>query len=316
LTRDTFSRIKSARTQEIISMVVQRVIKFGKQLYQAFSQWLDDEGSLMAAAVSFYAALSFFPLLLILLSVFGYTLRSTGWGQDARGRLLEVIQDQTSANLAEQVGQILDDVGTKASTGGPIGLATLLFTAMLIFANFQSAFDRIWNVEDPKTKSVWGMIKQVLYHRLRAFLMLLAAGALVLVGVAAAIALGTISNTVSDRVPGIALFWRAVELIVPVLINFLAFTLIYRILPKMRVRWSEAMRGALVACVAWEIGRQILSAFLIGDKYSAYGVVGAFIAILLWVYYVNSLLFIGAEYVQVICQSCPRPTSGTVPPQE
>lgn len=296
-------------------MALQCVITFGKRLYKAFTQWLEDEGSLMAAAVSFYAAVSFFPLLLILLSVSGYVLRFTGWGQDARGRLLELIEDQTSANLAAQVQQILDDVGNQASIGGPIGLATLLFTAMLIFANFQSAFDRIWKVEDPEAETVRGMVKQILYHRLRAFLMLLGVGAMVIGGAIAAIALTTIAGAVSDSVPGTKLFWRVMELVVPVLINFLAFTLIYRILPKMPVRWIEAMQGALLTSVAWEIGRQILSAFLIADKYSAYGVVGAFIAILLWVYYANSLLFIGAEYVQVICEKCPRSASGPQPPQ-
>ena len=50
-----------------------------------------------------------------------------------------------------------------------------------------------------------------------------------------------------------------------------------------------------------ELGRVVLGAFLIGMRYSsAYGAVGSFIAILLWCYYGISILFFGAEYVQVL----------------
>jgi membrane protein len=63
-----------------------------------------------------------------------------------------------------------------------------------------------------------------------------------------------------------------------------------------------------LAAVVWEIGRMILAAFLIGNKYSAYGVVGSFIAVMLWIYYASTVVFLGAEYVQVICRRCdPKP---------
>ena len=58
--------------------------------------------------------------------------------------------------------------------------------------------------------------------------------------------------------------------------------------------------AALVAAAVWEIGRQILSAFLIGTKYTnAYGVVGSFIGLMLWCYYGVAVLLLGAEYIQV-----------------
>jgi len=56
----------------------------------------------------------------------------------------------------------------------------------------------------------------------------------------------------------------------------------------------------LAACI-WELGREVLGVFLIGMRYtSAYGAIGSFIAILLWCYYGISILFFGAEYVQVL----------------
>ncbi len=42
--------------------------------------------------------------------------------------------------------------------------------------------------------------------------------------------------------------------------------------------------------------------FVIGDKYNAYGVIGSFIAVMLWMYYACATLFLGAEFVQVLQQ--------------
>ena len=52
--------------------------------------------------------------------------------------------------------------------------------------------------------------------------------------------------------------------------------------------------------VTWEVGSQLVAAYILTGNYSAYGVVGSFIAILLWVYCASVLLFLGAQLVQVL----------------
>ncbi len=76
-------------------------------------------------------------------------------------------------------------------------------------------------------------------------------------------------------------------------------------MPKVDVRWREALAGAVLAAVGWEIGRHVLSAVLMHTNYiSGYGVIGSFLAILLWLYYASHLLFLGAEFIQTICRHC------------
>jgi len=87
------------------------------------------------------------------------------------------------------------------------------------------------------------------------------------------------------------------------------FALIYKTLPRVRIAWNEAVRGAMVAAVIWELGRLILGMFLPISRYSAYGVVGSFIATLLWVYFASSVVFLGAEYVKVV-RSESEPSQG------
>jgi membrane protein len=88
-------------------------------------------------------------------------------------------------------------------------------------------------------------------------------------------------------------------------LNTILFTLLYRFMPKAEVLWREALLGGLLVAIGWELGRHLLSAFLMQTRYlSAYGTIGSLLAILIWIYYSTHLIFLGAEYIQVICQRC------------
>ena len=263
--------------------------------------WQEDEVSLLAASVSYYAALSFFPLLLILTAGMGLFLEFSGWGQDAQHRLLDFIGSQTSTALARQVEQILAEVRTRAIIGGPVGLLVLLFAAITIFYHVELSFERIWRVPGQGGKGILAAIRDVLFHRLRAFLMLLSVGLLVICNFISGMALSTVTALTNDLIPQISGLWRFAPIVLSVALNFLAFTLVYKTLSKGPVRWKEASDGGLIAAIVWEIGRQTLAALVIGDKYGAYGVIGSFIALMLWVYYSSAVVFLGAEYVKVVC---------------
>ena len=85
-----------------------------------------------------------------------------------------------------------------------------------------------------------------------------------------------------------------------VALNTIVLTFLYRLIPRARVRWTHAAAGGLLVAVVWQIGSQGLSRFIIGGNYSAYGVVGSFIAVMLWVYCASVLLYMGGQLVQVL----------------
>jgi membrane protein len=91
-------------------------------------------------------------------------------------------------------------------------------------------------------------------------------------------------------------------------LNFLAFAALYKFLPKRRVRWRAALAGAALASVLWEAGRQVLAAYVVGDKLpSAYGLIGSFMAVMLWTYYAMIVLLLGAAHTRVVNDQ--RPSS-------
>ncbi len=277
------------------------VVRFRK----AVQFWQQDDGNVLAAAMAYYSALAFFPLLMILTAILGLVLRFTGWGRDSRSRLLESIGSQTSASLADEINSALNAVESNASIGGPIGAVMMLIISIAMFAHFERSFDRIWGRPIRSPKGVRYALQNALRRRFTAFIMLLATGTLVVVTFVTGMALDTVATWGDEVWPvpsGSLILAHAVASFV---INAAMFALIYKALPRVRIRWREAIRGAMVAAIIWELGRQVLGLVLPISRYSAYGVVGSFIATLLWVYFASCVVFLGAEYVKVVSPSNP-----------
>jgi membrane protein len=87
------------------------------------------------------------------------------------------------------------------------------------------------------------------------------------------------------------------------ILNWIAFTIIYKVVPKPRIHWREALHGGALASLLWEAGRQALALYILRLNYpSAYGIIGSFLAVMLWAYYASLVVLFGAEYVRVITE--------------
>jgi membrane protein len=282
--------------------MVERLQKTFWQLYEAAKNWQKDDGATLAAAVAYYAAFSFFPLLLLLIAALGFAMQFSIGVENTRQELLRVLAQNASPALAEHVGAVLDQISVNAVVGGPLGLVVLLFAAVGIFNQIEHAFDRIWRVHEQEWCGLRAAILNALYYRLRAFLMLLGTGLLVLMALGAGMASSTLRALTVD-LPGVGWTWNLIQIALSLALFSISFTLIYKFLPKARIQWLAAARGGLLAAMLWEATRQLLTCFLIGEGYNAYGIVGSLIALMLWIYVAGSILFLGAEYVHVLTRS-------------
>lgn len=277
------------------------VVQFFRDLRDAGSRWYADDGPLMSAATAYYVGLSFFPLLLVLIAGVGLFLENTHLGQNARQEVISAIAKNMSDQLADYVKQSLNVVQERSVISGPLGLLTMLITSLAAFAQFDSAFDRIWRVPSRNSKSIISMAMALLIQRGRAFLLLFGLGIFVVVVFLAGMVLAAIQSRAADLLPQEEWLWNSVQIGVTLATNTLVFMLLFWLLPKSPVRWCDAFHGGLLTAVAWEIGRQVLAIFIARGKYtSAYGVVGAFLAILLWCYYAVTIILLGAEYIHVV----------------
>jgi membrane protein len=254
--------------------------------------------------VAYYVGLSLFPMLWVLMEAIGAFLRFTHLGQDARDSVLRAIAANASPEVADQVNEVFSQLGQNPNVGGPISVAIILFTAGTIFAQFERAFDRIWRYTAPEDLGWIATFKSLLIERVTAFILLIGVGLLIVLTFIASTVLESVQRFANEYLPLPPVSWKVVQSVTAIAINTLAFGVLYHTLPRARVRWKEAFRGGLIVAIAWEAGRRVLTAFLIGDRYSAYGVVGGLIAVQLWAYYAVTVILLGAEYVRVTCKYC------------
>ena len=108
----------------------------------------------------------------------------------------------------------------------------------------------------------------------------------------------------------------------PFVLAFLAVTALYRLVPRRRPHWREAMIGALTFSLLWIAAKLLFVTYSIYATVYAnlYGSLLEVILLLLWVYYSAALLLIGAEVThrlqqqaQVLSAAATKPAQSDPP---
>ncbi len=270
-------------------------------LRDAAQRWSEDDASSMAASVAYYLALSLFPLVLLLTTGLGLFLQFTRLGHDAEKELMDAVLVYGSPVICEQFTEVVGQLRQHAIVTGPFGVFTAILAAIGVFSQLDRGFDRVWRVGTRRDTSLWTSAKRIIRGRLWAFLMFLSLGGMIALLFVCEMVVAHLRSVMTTSMPSLTHVLGVFDTLVTLLANSTLFCLMYRFLPKAKVRWSHAFRGGLLVATIWELGRIILGMFLIGMRYTlAYGVIGSFIALLLWCYYGVSIIYFGAEYVQVL----------------
>lgn len=277
---------------------------------EAWQAWLTFECTAIAAAVAYYAALSLFPLMLVLMAGVGTFFQFVEKGRDARETILTTVSQQLSPQVGEALGQMLSRVESGALVTGPLAGIMLLFTASLVFLQIDRGFNRIWEVRQRRMpKGVVAAVKRMLLGRLRSLAMLFGMGLVVVLVFVAGLVMRGANAIVREWVPAVEGFSWAGAMLVGLAVNTLVFFLLYRFLSKERVATRNALGVAVGAALLWEIGSRAMGAMSIGAGFSVYGVIGSFLLVQVWIYYNAMVLFAGAVVVRVLT----RPLDGSRP---
>lgn len=251
-------------------------------------RYTDDLGSQLAAAIAFYGFLSFFPLLLLVLSVAGYVLVD----DPATQRNLVTAVARSVPGLARTFRDTLD---TLVSTRGPAGAVGLLGVA---FAGL-----RIVNAAEVSTSRIYRRPVQAgaVTRKARAAGILVLLGALALLGVAVsgvgALAAGATGRAGFPR----GVVWAA-GVLGPLMsfgLDLVFFLVAYRLLSAGRgPAWPELWPGALLAAVGWTALKSFgaLYAAAQADRATAlYGTIGTVIGGMLLLLLAANIFVYGAE---------------------
>lgn len=259
-------------------------------LKQTFSEFLDDQCTDLAAALTYYAVLALFPAAIALTSILGLV----GKGTDAVDEVLGILSDVGAGGVVDSIGPTLRDLS--ASQGAGLALVLGLLGALWSASGYVGAFGRAMNrvYEIGEGRPVWKLRPAMLL--LTAVLVVMIA--LVLLGL---IVSGPVAQSVGDAVglgDTAVLVWGIVKWPVMLAVVVLVVALLYYATPNVRqpaFRWVSV--GAVLAIVVWVLATAgfgfYVANFSSYDK--TYGALGGVIAFLLWLWITNLALLFGAE---------------------
>jgi membrane protein len=270
-------------------------------LLATWNGWQKDNGGMLTAAIAYYGAFSLFPLCLVLIAGVGFVGRYSAFVQTKQHALVDYVAKNVSPWMADELGSILGNVQAQASLGGILGIVALVLAAIGIFMQLENVFARIWH-SPQSTETGWlAAIREALWSRLSAFLTLLVIGAMLAVVFLTDIVLVSLRPYLTN-LPGGSFAWKAAQTILTVGCDSVLLGTIYYVLPKVRVSWWAAFGGGFAAAVVWAVGRWLLLMLVVGKQYSAYGVLGALMGVMLWYYFASIVLFMGAEFVHALAE--------------
>jgi membrane protein len=273
---------KPARTMSVWQMVK-----------QTWADFTEDNAMRLAAAMACYIMLAIAPLVVIAFKVLYVVLKE---------RTNEVIREQTQSLIGPQAGDAIGQMVEKANHGGggilatAVSLGIVLFSASGVFVSLQDALNTIWEVK-PKPDAGW---LQWVRKRFLSMGMVLGIAVLLLTSLLITTVLGVVIKSVvgeGGRLATVAGY--ALDIVVTIGVAWALFMAVFKVLPDVKVAWSDVWVGALVTAVLFKLGQIGMAIYFNHGATTAYGTFGSIIAVLLWAYYSSIIMFLGAEFTQV-----------------
>jgi YihY family inner membrane protein len=243
----------------------------------------DDEGGSLSARITFYAFLSLFPMLLVLVTVLGYVLHGS---QDLQRRIVDsalgdfpVIGDQLRHNIGSVRGNGL---------GLLIGILFTFYGGLGVGHASQDAMNRVWSVPI----RVWPGF----FPKLLRSIELMGTLALALILTTGLNWLGSAHGATWERV---ALFMIAT------LLNVGLFALAFRVLTAQALSFRVVLPGAVISALGWAVlqlvGEAVVNHMLHGMT-ATYGVFAIVLGLMAWLFILSRIMMYSAEVNVVLAR--------------
>jgi YihY family inner membrane protein len=257
--------------------------------------WIDDFAPSMGAAIAYYTIFSIAPMLVIAIAVAGMI-----FGQEAaQGEIVSQLRGLLGTEGAVAVQGLLKSANEP--TGGLIAtvlsVITLAIGATAVFAELQSALDRIWRVPAAvKSGGIWNLIRT----RLLSFGFVLGLGFLLIVSLVVSAALSALGKWWGGWFEGWEVVMQALNFIVSIIVFTCMFALIYKFMPRVRLSWHDVWIGAISTTLLFTAGKFLIGLYLgKSGMSSGFGATGSIALLLAWVYYSAQIFLLGAEFTWI-----------------
>ncbi len=271
--------------------IIVLLVAIKDMIRDTFRNWIDDDIPLHGAALAFYTIFSLAPLTIVVIAVTGFIFGE----QAATGQVEAFLSQLVGPDVALFVENIIAGANTTFGNilATIIGVGTIMFTSTTVITQLKSSLNNIWKVETKSGQS----IRQFLISRLTAFVLVLIFAGVLISSLLVDAVLSVIGDELSTLNPDLLVLISWINEIAFIVSTVLLFSIIFKMLPDIKIRWFDAVVGAMVTTGLFMIGRYFVTVYLgMGAIGSTYGTAGTFVLLLIWIYYNSMTIFLGAEF--------------------
>ncbi len=269
---------------------------------ETFKHWQRHNAPRMGAALSYYAMLSFIPLLLLLVTLVSYL-----FSKDlVQGTIVSELAHSIGRNAAQYIDELLRTIAFEniSVVTAIIGAVVALIGAVGVFSELDNDFDVLWdNTVSTPVRSFWGRVRSYLKRKIIALSFIPLLTILLLVSIIGTTFFATLQTMITLPSFFVVLI-KVVQFAAPLILGTILFMVMYRILPNRTLPWSVLMRGALVTTILFIIGNfLVLSYIKLLVNTDVFGGAASLVGLLVWVYYSAQIFFFGASFTYVYAKS-------------
>ena len=282
-----------------------------KSLWGACERWSKSDCIDLSAAFAYYTLQSFFPILLISLSIASWFL---GMHEGLDQQIISIAAQILPPSVVELVETTLFKLIDQGFGAGILGAMFLLFTAGNAYLSLQRGSDRLWEDELPsrRVNSDWQeQASRFLRNRIEAFFIVFFIGFLMVLDQISA-NLRMIPTTVLENILNSSNVLSNFFMKFPLLqvgqfaFPFVGFSLmallLQALLPSRKVPLQPLIPGSVLIGIGLTslnlaVSKSILS---LGVRFQAYGFIGGFLVLTLWVWLLGVILYFGQCWSVVI----------------
>ncbi len=250
-----------------------------------FRRFLDDNSFPAASALSYTTLLALVPLTATVLGVIALFPIHRHWRDVLTIFLFEHFVPKAAASVVDYIHTFASSA--RGLTGfGAIGL---LATSLLTMSSIENAFNQIWRVDNPRRP----VARFIIY-----WIALTLGPILAMLSLGTSIYLFTLPMVSAAEQPALSAFGLR---LLPVILEIVAFSAAYKLIPHRTVRMRHALAGGVLATVLFTCAKYAVALYLARASYQqVYGTLAAIPIFLLWIWVSWLVVLLGATFASAL----------------
>lgn len=250
----------------------------------------NDDIFALGAQLAYYLMLSFFPFLIFLMTIVGFSRLNSA-------DILEGLRTILPNNVFSLIDTIVVEV-VETQNAGLLG-ASIILTIWSASSGFRAVIKGLNKAYDIKDS------RSFIKRSFVAIIFTLGLTIIIVLTLAMLVFGELIGEYILSIFPfeiDISTIWNLSRYLIVIFMMILIFACMYRYTPARKIAWKEVYPGAIISTLGWIIASLGFSYYInnIANYSRLYGSVGGVFVLMTWLYITSMILIIGAEFNSVI----------------